>query len=85
MWVYKDTLESSRIHEIIDKLENYPVFKSGKLMEDKEGPYLWLDFYEEIPVYYAEDQEPIKMEVWAIREGKKFEIHLDSPKLIVEL
>lgn len=85
MWVYKDVMESSRIHEIIDELENYPVFKSGELMKDEEGPYLWLDFYEEIPVHYAEDQEPIKMEVWAIREGKKFEIHLDSPKLIVEL
>lgn len=85
MWVYKDVMESSRIDEIIDKLENYPVFKSGELMKDEEGPYLWLNFYEEIPVYYAEDQEPIKMEVWTIREGKKFEIHLDGPKLIVEL
>lgn len=85
MWVYKDVMESSRIHEIIDKLENYPVFKSGKLMKDEEGPYLWLDFYEEIPVYYAEDQEPIKMEVWVIREGKKFEFYPDVPKLIVEL
>ena len=40
MLVYKDVLELSRIHEIIDELENYPVFKSGKLMEDEEGPYL---------------------------------------------
>lgn len=85
MWVYKDVMESSHIHEIIDKLGNYPVFKSGKLMKDEECPYLWLNFYEEIPVYYAKDQEPIKMEVWVIREGKKFEIHLDDPKLIVEL
>lgn len=54
-------------------------------MKDEEGLYLWLDFYEEIPVYYAEDQEPIKMEVWVIREGKKFEIHLDYLKLIVEM
>lgn len=59
MSVYKDVLELSRIHEIIDELDNYPVFKSGKLMEDEEGPYLWLDFYEEIPVYY-EDEEFIK-------------------------
>lgn len=84
MLVYKDVLELSRIHEIIDELENYPVFKSGKLMEDEEGPYLQLDFYEEIPVYY-EDEEFIMMEVWKIREGKKFEFYPDVPKLIIEL
>lgn len=84
MRVYKDVLEKSRISEIIDEFDNYPVFKSGKLMEDEEGSYLWLDFYEEIPVYY-EDEEFIMMEVWIIREGKKFEFYPDVPKLIIEL
>lgn len=84
MRAYKDVLELSRIHEIIDKFHDYPVFKSGKLMEDEEGPYLWLDFYEEIPVYY-EDEEFIMMKVWKIREGCKFEFYPDVPKLIVEL
>ena len=84
MLVYKDVLELSRIHEIIDRFGDYPVFKSGKLMEDEEGPYLWLDFYEWIPVYY-QGEEFIKMEVWKIREGKKFEFYPDVPKLIMEL
>ena len=35
MLVYKDVLELSRIHEIIDKFHDYPVFKSGKLMADE--------------------------------------------------
>lgn len=84
MRVYKDVLELSRIHEIIDEFDNYPVFKSGKLLEDEEGPYLWLDFYEYIPVYY-QGESFIKMDVWKIREGCKFEFHPDVPKLIVEL
>ena len=84
MRVYKDVLELSRIHEIIDRFGDYPVFKSGKLMEDEEGPYLWLDFYEWIPVYY-QGESFIKMDVWKIREGCKFEFYPDVPKLIVEL
>lgn len=84
MRAYKDVLELSRIHEIIDKFRDYPVFKSGKLMEDEEGPYLWLDFYEWIPVYY-QGESFIKMDVWKIRERCKFEFYPDVPKLIVEL
>lgn len=84
MQVYKDVLELSRVHEIIDRFDDYPVFKSGKLMEDEEGPYLWLDFYEEVSIY-CEDKEFIKMEVWKMREGDKFEFYPDVPKLIVVL
>lgn len=84
MYVYKDILEISRIREIIDRFDDYPIFKSGKLMEDEEGPYLWLEFYEGIPVYY-DGERFIKIDVWKIREGYKFEFYPDVPKLIVEL
>lgn len=78
-------MEISRIREIIDRFDDYPVFKSGKLMEDESGPYLWLEFFEEIPVYYTEDKIFERTEIWIMREGDKFEFYPDVPKLIVEM
>lgn len=84
MPVYKDVLELSRVHEIIDEFDNYPVFKSGKLTEDEAGVYLYIEFTKEILAFDTENQEYVQTEAWTIHEWEKFEFYPDDLRLIAE-
>lgn len=84
MRVYKDTLERSRIDEIIEKFESYSIVNMALEEEDYAGVYLWIEFTKEILAYNTENQEYVETEAWTIHEGEKFEFYPDDRRLIAE-
>lgn len=84
MRLYKDTLEKSRIDEIIEKFESYSIVNMALEEEDEAGVYLWIEFTKEILAYNTENQEYEQTEAWTIREGEKFEFYSDELRLIAE-
>lgn len=84
MRVYKDTLERSRIDEIIEKFESYSIVNMALEEEDEAGVYLWIEFTKEILAYNTESQEYVETEAWTIHESEKFEFYPDDRRLIAE-
>lgn len=84
MRVYKDTLERSRIGEIIEKFESYSIVNMALEEEDEAGVYLYIEFTKEILAFDAENQEYVQTEAWTIHEGEKFEFYPDDRRLVAE-
>lgn len=84
MRVYKDTLERSRIDEIIERFESYNIVNMALEEEDEAGVYLYIEFTKEIHAFDTENQEYVQTEAWTIHEGEKFEFYPDDTKLIAE-
>ena len=84
MRVYKDTLERSRIDEIIEKFESYSIVNMALEEEDEAGVYLWIEFTKEILAYNTENQDYVETEAWTIHENEKFEFYPDDRRLIAE-
>lgn len=84
MRVYKDTLERSRIDEIIEKFESYNIVNMALEEEDEAGVYLWIEFTKEILAYNTENQEYVETEAWTVHENEKFEFYPDDRRLIAE-
>ena len=84
MRVYKDTLERSRIDEIIEKFESYSIVNMALEEEDEAGVYLWIEFTKEILAYNTENQEYVETEAWTIHESEKFKFYPDDRRLIAE-
>lgn len=84
MRVYKDTLEKSRIDEIVEKFESYSIVNMALEEEDEAGVYLYIEFTKEILAFDTENQEYVQTEAWTIHEGEKFEFYPDDLRLIAE-
>lgn len=84
MRVYKDTLERSRVDEIIEKFESYSIVNIALEEEDVAGVYLWIEFTKEILAFNTENKEYVETEAWTIHEGEKFEFYPDDRRLIAE-
>lgn len=84
MRVYKDTLERSRIDEIIEKFESYGLVHMVDKEEDDDGIFLLIEFTREILAFDTENQEYVQTEAWTIHEGEKFEFYPDDRRLIAE-
>lgn len=84
MRVYKDTLERSRIDEIIEKFESYSIVNMVLEEEDDAGVYLYIEFTKEILAFNTENKEYVQTEEWTIHEGEKFEFYPDGLRLIAE-
>lgn len=85
MRVYKDTLERSRIDEIVEKFESYSIVNMALEEEDEAGIYLYIEFTKEILAFDTENQEYVQTEAWIIRESEKFEFYPDELRLIAEM
>lgn len=84
MRVYSDTLEKSRIKEIIEKFRSYSIVNVVLEETDEEGVYLYIEFMKEILAYDTEHNEYVQTEGWTIHEGEKFEFYPDDLRLIAE-
>lgn len=84
MRVYKDTLEKSRIDEIVEKFKGYGSVLMVEEEEDETGVYLYIEFTREILAFDAENREYVVTEAWTIHEGEKFEFYPDDRRLIAE-
>lgn len=84
MRVYKDTLERSRIDEIIEKFESYGLVHMVDKEEDDDGIFLLIEFTKEILAFDTENKEYVYTEAWTIHEGEKFEFYPDDRRLIAE-
>lgn len=84
MRVYKDTLEKSRIDEIVEKFKGYGSVLMVEVEEDDAGVYLYIEFTREILAFDVENQEYVYTEAWTIHEGEKFEFYPDDRRLIAE-
>lgn len=58
MRVYTDTLEKSRIKEIIEKFKSYSIVNVVLEEEDDEGVCLYIEFFKEILAYDTENIIP---------------------------
>ena len=85
MRVYKDTLEKSRVDEIVEKFESYSIVNMALEEEDEAGICLYIEFTKEILAFDTENQEYVQTEAWAIHEGEKFEFYPDDLRLIAEM
>lgn len=85
MRVYKDTLEKSRVDEIVEKFESFGSVLMVEVEEDDAGIYLWIEFNREILAFNPEDREYVETEAWTIHEGEKFEFYPDDLRLIAEM
>lgn len=85
MRVYKDTLEKSRIDEIVEKFESFGSVLMVEVEEDEAGIYFWIEFNREILAFDTENQEYVVTEAWTIHEGEKFEFYPDDLRLIAEM
>lgn len=84
MRVYKDTLEKSRIDEIVEKFKGYGSVLMVEVEEDEAGVYLYIEFTREILAFDVENQEYVQTEAWTIHEWEKFEFYPDDLRLIAE-
>nr|DAR02626.1 MAG TPA: hypothetical protein [Caudoviricetes sp.] len=84
MRLYKDTLERSRIDEIIEKFESYGLVHMVDKEEDDDSIFLLIEFTKEILAYDTVNQEYVQTEAWTIHEGEKFEFYPDDRRLIAE-
>lgn len=85
MRVYKDTLEKSRVDEIVEKFEGYGSVLMVDVEEDDDGVFLLIEFNREILAFDTENQEYVQTEAWTIHEGGKFEFYPDDLRLVVEM
>lgn len=84
MGVYKDTLEKSRIDEIVEKFKEYGIVLMAEAEEDDAGIYLYIEFTKEIIAFDAENREYVQTESWTIHEDEKFEFYPDELRLFSE-
>lgn len=84
MRVYTDTLEKSRIKDIVEKFKSYSIVNVVLEEEDDEGVCLYIEFFKEILAYDIENKEYVQTEGWSIHEGEKFEFYPDDLRLIAE-
>ncbi len=84
MRVYKDTLEKSRVDEIVEKFESYSIVNMALEEEDEAGVYLYIEFTKEILAFDTENQEYVETEAWTIHEWEKFEFYPDELRLVAE-
>ena len=85
MRVYKDTLEKSRVDEIVEKFESYSIVNMALEEEDEADICLYIEFTKEILAFDTENQEYVQTEAWTIHEGEKFEFYPDDLRLIAEM
>lgn len=85
MRVYKDTLEKSRVDEIVEKFEGYGSVLMVDVEEDDDGVFLLIEFNREILAFDTENQEYAQTEAWTIHEGEKFEFYPDDLRLVSEM
>ena len=85
MRVYKDTLEKSRVDEIVEKFESYGLVLMVDKEEDDNGIFLLIEFTREILAFDTENKEYAYTEAWTIHEGEGFEFYPDDLRLIAEM